>query len=89
MAADTVGHTASLMCPAVRGLPVLSVVCGLFGVCVWRVWCVCEHACMCACFCSGVSGQFPSSGADGEELFHSASSFKFACMVNHNIQMFW
>ena len=41
MAADTVGHTASLMCPAVHGLPVLSLVCvcGVCGVCA------CMHAC--------------------------------------------
>ena len=36
MAADTVGHTASLMLLAMCGLPVLSVVCGV---------CACMHAC--------------------------------------------
>ena len=46
MAADTVGHTASLMCPAVRGLPVLSVVC-VWCVCVASV--VCVRACMHVC----------------------------------------
>ena len=42
MAADTVGHTTSLMFPAMRGLPVLSVVCvcGVCGVCA------CIHTCV-------------------------------------------
>ena len=85
MAADTVGHTASLMLPAVHGLPVLSVVCCLFGVCVWRVWCVCEHACMYACFCSGVSGQFPSSGAD-EGLYMVLSVLTFSYLLRSHGQ---
>ena len=72
MAADTVGHTASLMLPAVRGLPVLSVVCGV---------CACMHACAFVV----VSGQFPSSGAD-EGLYMVLSVLTFSYLLRSHGQ---